>query len=261
MINFNAEKETTNIIYWIRNWFEKYSGNAEGVVVGISGGKDSSIVASLCAHAIGPKKVYGVLMPQGEQKDINDSIELCNFLGIDYRIVNIEPIVNSLITAIRYSTEYKDNAQDSFFPLAPHTQTNIPPRIRMTILYAIAQEKKYRVAGTGNWSESYIGYFTKWGDGACDFNPIRDYTVSELLKIGDYLKLPYHLVHKIPADGLCGKTDEENLGFSYSEVDDFKDKLHCENIKNWNKIVQKHDYALHKLNPIPYFDRNKLMFY
>ena len=250
----NIPKLTTEIIQWIRNWFTNESGNAKGIIIGISGGKDSTIVAKLCCEAIGNDKVFGVLMPNGEQNDINDAIEVCKILDIRYRLVNINQTVQAFEDTIRYSGLYNDkNSTTSILPLSAHTKTNIAPRIRMSVLYAIGQEMNYRVVGTGNASERFIGYFTKWGDGACDFNPIGNLLTDTIIDIGDYLKLPYHLVHKTPADGLCGKTDEDNLGYSYDVVNHivrhgtFADK----GIER--KVFNMHAYNLHKLKDIPMF--------
>lgn len=250
----NVEKLTNEVIAWIQDWFNNKSGNAKGVILGISGGKDSSIVAALCAKALGKDKVYGVLMPNGDQRDIDDAIEICKFLGIRYRIVNIASIVEALNNSIRFSPAYYENEEmDKFFPLSAHTQTNIPPRVRMTILYAIGQELGYRVVGTGNFSERFIGYFTKWGDGACDFNPIGWLNTEEMIAIGNYLNLPGHLVNKEPTDGLCGKTDEENLGYSYEDVNTFSIYKTCGDEEIDKKIEKAHLYSQHKLNSIPMF--------
>lgn len=251
---FDAEFYKDSVIDWIKNWFENRSGNARGIVIGISGGKDSTVAAALCAKAIGKDKVLGVLMPNGEQKDIEDSIEICEHLGISYRVVNIRPVYDAIYNMIRYSKNYMANENiDSFFPLSNHTLTNIPPRIRMTTLYAIGQEMGYRVCGTGNASEAYVGYFTKWGDGAHDFNPIANFTTDEVVALGHALGLPSHLVDKIPSDGLCGKTDEDNLGFTYKELNAY---LHGNEIVD-KEIVEKieklHIYNLHKRDPIPRF--------
>ena len=250
----NVEKLTNEVIAWIQDWFNNKSGNAKGVILGISGGKDSSIVAALCAKALGKDKVYGVLMPNGEQKDIDDAIEICEFLGIKYRVVNINKVVESIESAIRYSKSYyKNDFVNNFLPLSIHTKTNIPPRVRMTILYAIGQELGYRVVGTGNFSERFVGYFTKWGDGACDFNPIGSLNTEEIIAVGNYLNLPGHLVNKEPADGLCGKTDEENLGYSYEDVNTFSIYKTCGDEEIDKKIEKAHLYGQHKLNLIPMF--------
>lgn len=250
----NVEKLTNEVVAWIQDWFNNKSGNAKGVILGISGGKDSTIVAALCAKALGKDKVCGVLMPNGDQKDIDDAIEICKFLGIRYRIVNIASIVEALNNSIRFSPAYyKNEEMDKFFPLSVHTQTNIPPRVRMTILYAIGQELGYRVVGTGNFSERFIGYFTKWGDGACDFNPVGWLNTEEMIAIGNYLNLPGHLVNKEPTDGLCGKTDEENLGYSYEDINTFSIYKTCGDEEIDKKIEKAHLYSQHKLIPIPMF--------
>lgn len=250
----NVEKLTNEVVAWIQDWFNNKSGNAKGVILGISGGKDSTIVAALCAKALGKDKVCGVLMPNREQRDIDDAIEICKFLGIRYRIVNIASIVEALNNSIRFSPAYYENEEmDKFFPLSAHTQTNIPPRVRMTILYAIGQELGYRVVGTGNFSERFIGYFTKWGDGACDFNPVGLLNTEEMIAIGNYLNLPGHLVNKEPTDGLCGKTDEENLGYSYEDINTFSIYKTCGDEEIDKKIEKAHLYSQHKLIPIPMF--------
>lgn len=251
---FEADFYKEKTIEWIKDWFKNKSGHAKGIVIGISGGKDSTVAAALCVKAIGKENVLGVLMPNGEQKDIEDSIEICEFLGISYRIVNIQPAYEAINNMIRYSEKYKENEHiDSFFPLSPHTLTNVPPRIRMSVLYAIGQEMGYRVCGTGNASETYIGYFTKWGDGASDFNPIGNFTMDEVVAIGNSLGLPRHLVEKTPSDGLCGKSDEENFGFSYKELNDY---IHGENDIDKEVMIEiekLHYYNLHKVEPIPKF--------
>lgn len=245
---------TNQCVDWIKNWFENESGGAKGVIIGISGGKDSTVVAGLCVKALGKDKVLGVLMPNGEQSDINDSIEICEHLGIEYRVVNIAPIFKSFLRQIHLSTNYYENdIIDDFMQLSFHTQTNIPPRIRMTTLYAIGQELGYRVVGTGNASETYVGYFTKWGDGACDFNPIGNLTTEQVVAIGDELGLPYDLVHKTPADGLCGKTDEDNLGYSYANVNAVMKYGSCGDEEIDGKIGKAYIYSQHKRNPIPKF--------
>ena len=251
---FDAEFYKDSVIDWIKNWFENQSGNAKGIIIGISGGKDSTVAAALCVKAIGKDKVLGVLMPNGEQKDIEDSIEICEFLGISYRVVDIQPAYDAIYNMIRYSKNSMVNKNiDSFFPLSNHTLTNIPPRIRMTTLYAIGQEIGYRVCGTGNASEAYVGYFTKWGDGAHDFNPIANFTTDEVVALGHALGLPSHLVDKVPSDGLCGKTDEDNLGFTYKELNAYLHGNESIDKETIEKIEKLHIYNLHKRDPIPRF--------
>lgn len=218
------EKKYKEIISFLKEYQEHT--HVKGYVLGISGGKDSTVVAKLLVDSIGKENVLGILMPNGKQKDISDSIKVCKFLGIDFQEVNIQDSYNAIIRQI----ETIPNPITSVFHAATevniHTYnitykalTNVAPRIRMTTLYAIAQSLGYRVAGTGNKSEAFVGWFTKWGDGVCDIDPIAHLTCTEVIELGDYLGLPYDLVHKTPADGLTGKSDEENLGFTYAEID------------------------------------------
>ena len=246
-----------NCINWIKDWFDNDSGNAKGIIVGISGGKDSTVVAKLCAEAIGKENVFGVIMPNGEQKDIKDAIRACNFIGIQYRIINIVLIYQRMMDALNYGGMTKGEK----FVISPHTATNIPPRLRMSILYAIGQEMNYRIAGTGNLSEHTIGYFTKHGDGACDFNPIELFTMHEVLEIGDELGLPYELVHKTPSDGLCGKTDEDNFGFTYEDLDNF---IRCKTSNNDEidkKIETMEIRSFHKIMPTPVYNPDEYYMY
>lgn len=232
---FNAKKEMLLCIDRIKQWFDNESGGAKGVVVGISGGKDSAVVAKLMAVALGEDKVLGVLLPYKElTTDFEDSKNLCNLINIRSIILNITTMV--------------DSAKSSLFPMLTESGfINIQPRIRMTMLYAIAQSLSYRVIGTGNSSEEYVGYCTKWGDNACDFNPLFYFTVDEVISIGHILGLPNNIIHKIPSDGLCGKSDEENLGFSYDDVDKCMFNL-TDNISTvtYNKIALKHKASIHK---------------
>ena len=202
---FNAPDAAEKCVLWIREWFEK-NGPGCSAVVGVSGGKDSSVVAARLANALGKDRVIGVMMPQGEQADIGFSKKLIEHLKIKSMTVNVGETVEALKRA---------------FPFEPSVQTltNIPPRIRMTVLYAVAQSNNGRVANTCNMSEDWVGYSTRYGDSAGDFSPISCFTVQEVKAIGRYLKLPDELVDKPPLDGLCGKTDEDNLGFSYLTLD------------------------------------------
>lgn len=219
------EKKYKEIISFLKEYQEHT--HVKGYVLGISGGKDSTVVAKLLVDAIGKENVLGVLMPNGEQKDISDSIKVCDFLGIDRLTVNIESAFSALFTSIE-RTVLEDSIdvgipnctlKGTHITVSEKSLTNVVPRIRMTTLYAIAQSLGYRVAGTGNKSEAFVGWFTKWGDGACDIDPIAHLTCTEVIELGDYLGLPYDLVYKTPADGLTGKSDEENLGFTYAEID------------------------------------------
>ena len=204
---FNAEKVKNDCVNWIREFFEN-NGKGCNAVVGISGGKDSSIAAALCVEALGKERVIGVLMPQGEQHDIDMAYMLVNHLGIKHYVINVKDAVDG----VKNSLPFEASAQ---------TLTNIPPRIRMTTLYAVAQSHNGRVANTCNLSEDWVGYSTRYGDAAGDFSPMCHLTVTEVKAIGRELGLPDVLVDKVPIDGLCGKTDEENLGFSYAKLDEY----------------------------------------
>lgn len=243
MEKFDAKQQTQHCIGWIKEWFDQESGSAEGAVIGISGGKDSTVVAALLCSAIGKERVLGVMMPNGTQKDIEDSIRVCELLHIPSITVNISDAYQGTLAAVAAGG----------VKLSEHTCTNIPPRIRMLILYAVGQEKGYRVAGTGNASERYVGYTTKWGDMACDFNPIGAFLTDEVIAIGRELGLPKDLICKTPADGLSGKSDEDNLGFRYDQLNDFIRTGSIDDKVAEQKIKERHQYSLHKLNPIPIY--------
>lgn len=210
--NFNPYEAKDDIIKWIRDWFES-NGNDCNAVIGISGGKDSTIVAALCVEALGKNRVVGVLMPQGEQADIKVAKEVVNWLGIRSCEVNIENAVNAIVNPIKYFNDIEFSVQ---------AKTNLPARIRMATLYAIAQSINGRVVGTSNLSETVVGYYTLGGDSVSAMFPIKDFTVTEVQMIGRMaLYLPEHWVYKTPEDGLSGKTDEDNLGFSYDVLDNY----------------------------------------
>jgi len=238
--DFNAKKVCEDIINWIREYFDKQPG-AKGAIIGISGGKDSTIVAKLLAEALGKDRVFGVLMPNGEQKDIEDSLRVVELIGIPYKIVNIEKAYKGLLEA---------TAEEN---LSDEAKINMAPRLRMTTLYAMAANMHYRVCGTGNRSEAFIGYTTKWGDSAYDFNPIGNLTTEEVIAIGDSLGLLYELVHKTPSDGLSGKSDEDKLGFTYKQVNDYMEKGSCGDKEIDKKIRLKHEYNKHKQTLPPKF--------
>lgn len=235
-----------NIVKWIREYFRK-NGDTCSAVIGISGGKDSSIVAALCVEALGKERVFGVLMPCGEQHDIDDSYALVNALGIDYCAVNIGVTVNSLKLALALSEK---------FSVSEQAQTNLPPRIRMATLYAVAQSLPNggRVANTCNYSEDYIGYATKFGDTAGDFAPIAELTVQEVREIGYLLPIPRELVDKTPSDGLCGKSDEDNFGFTYKQLEDYLNEGSSGDEEVDKKIIKLHTDNAHKYSKMPTFN-------
>ncbi len=245
--NFNAEAEIEHIVAWIRDWFEN-NGPKASAVIGISGGKDSSIVAALLVKALGKERVVGVLMPNGEQKDIADSKKVVDVLGIKHFIVNINPAVEGEYAALRAAGVEIGN--DAII--------NTPPRIRMTTLYAIAQSlpEGGRVTNTCNRSEDWVGYSTKYGDAAGDFSPCSDYLVCEMLQIGDALGLPKELIHKTPSDGLSGMSDEDKLGFTYATLDHYVLTGEIEDQATKEKIDRLHRLNLHKLQTIPMYKRS-----
>ena len=206
---FDANKVKNDCVEWIRDFFEK-NGPGCNAVVGISGGKDSSVVAALCVEALGKDRVIGVLMPQGEQHDIDMAYMLVNHLGIKHYEVNVKDAVNGILGSLPEELD-----------ITPQTRQNVPPRIRMATLYAVSQSCNGRVANTCNLSEDWVGYSTRYGDSVGDFSPMSNMTVTEVKEIGYVLGLPKELVEKTPIDGLCGKTDEENLGFTYAELDKY----------------------------------------
>ena len=205
---FDAKKAKDGAVQWIRDWFEE-NGKGCNAVIGISGGKDSSIVAALCVEALGKDRVIGVLMPNGEQSDIDCSKQLVAHLGIPYYICNVKDAVDGVLKSL----------QDAGVEVSRQTIINLPPRIRMSTLYALSQSNNGRVANTCNLSEDWVGYSTRYGDAAGDFSPLGKLTVREVKAIGRELDLPDFLVEKIPSDGLTDKSDEDNLGFTYAELD------------------------------------------
>ncbi|MCR4593788.1 MAG: NAD(+) synthase [Clostridiales bacterium] len=240
MYIFDVEKTKNECVEWIRDFFEK-NGPGCNAVVGISGGKDSSIVAALCVEALGKDRVIGVLMPNGEQADIDMAKLLVNHLGIRHYIVNIKDAVNGVIENIP-------------FELSNQSIVNLPPRIRMTTLYAVSQSNNGRVANTCNLSEDWVGYATRYGDSAGDFSPCSNLTVQEMKAIGRLLGLPDALVDKVPIDGLCGKTDEDNLGFTYAELDRYIREGIIEDQSKKEKIDRMHRMNAFKLQLMPAFD-------
>ena len=236
---FNAEKVKNECVQWIRDFFEE-NGKDCNAVVGISGGKDSSIVAALCVEALGKDRVIGVLMPCGEQADIDMAKLLVNTLGIKHYIINIKDAVDGITNSIP-------------FELSTQSKTNLPPRIRMSTLYAVSQSHNGRVANTCNLSEDWVGYSTRYGDSVGDFSPCSNLTVDEMKQIGRLIGLPSELVDKVPTDGLCGQTDEDNLGFTYAELDRYIRTGEIEDAEKKAKIDRLHRINLFKLQLMPAF--------
>lgn len=229
-------KLVNDICNWIATTVKQ--AKKEGVVIGMSGGKDSFITAKLCAMAVGPQNVFGVIMPNGIMKDLEDAKTQCKLLNINYEILDIKKTYNAVVR-ISQQALLKNKSK-----LSKESKINIAPRIRMTTLYAIGQSLNYLVANTSNYSEKYIGYTTKWGDNVGDFSPLGNFTKSEVCKIGLSLGLPEKYVKKQPNDGLSGKSDEEKIGFTYEELDNYI--RHNKIGPNAKKIEKKHELNLHK---------------
>lgn len=239
---FDALKVKNDCVEWIRKFFDE-NGRGCNAVIGISGGKDSSVAAALCVEALGRNRVIGVLMPKGVQHDIDAAYKLVNHLGIKHFEINIEAAVNALSEEIS-----KD------ITISEQSRINLPPRIRMTTLYAVSQSFNGRVVNTCNLSEDWVGYSTRYGDAAGDFSPMSLLTVTEVKQIGHLLGLPSELVEKTPIDGLCGKSDEENLGFTYSELDVYIRTGVIEDKEKKEIIDRKHRQNLFKLQLMPVFN-------
>lgn len=240
-MKFNAEKAKNDVVVWIKDWFEK-NGKDCVAVVGISGGKDSSVVAALCVEALGKDRVFGVLMPKGEQHDIDVALSLVNHLDIKYTVINIKSAYDAIVNEI-----------DNNIELSKQAVINLPPRLRMSTLYAVSQSLNGRVANTCNLSEDWVGYSTRWGDSVGDFSPLSNFTVAEVKEIGRVLGLPSIFVDKVPIDGLSGKTDEDNLGFTYEVLDRYIRTGVCEDEEIKRKIDELHARNKFKLELMPTF--------
>ena len=245
MNNFNAKEVKDRLIQWIRDFFE-FNGNGCKAIIGISGGLDSSVVSALCVEALGKDRVIGVKMPNGTQSDINDADYLIAFLGIKSVLIDIHESVSNVIKEMLLND----------MGVSEQTIINLPPRVRMATLYAVSQSMNGRVANTSNLSESYVGYDTRYGDSVGDFSPLFNLTKTEIREIAKELDLPKELIYKTPADGLCGKTDEEAFGFSYDVLDKYIRTGEIEDINVKNKIDSMHDKNLFKLQLMPSFKLN-----
>lgn len=245
MRQFDVNKVKDACVAWIQNFFEK-NGPGCNAVLGISGGKDSSVVAALCVEALGKDRVIGVLMPCGKQPDIDMAKLAVEHLGIRSVEINIKNAVDALLEEIGETVE-----------ITAQTRINLSPRIRMSTVYAVSQSLNGRVANTCNLSEDWVGYSTRYGDSVGDFSPLSNLTVTEVKQIGYELNLPKDLVDKIPIDGLCGKTDEENLGFTYAELDIYIRTGKIEDQAKKELIDRKHKMNLFKLELMPCFKDRK----
>lgn len=234
------------IVTWLRNWFDK-NGKDCNAVIGISGGKDSSVVAALCVKALGKDRVIGVLMPDGTQDDIEYSYKLIEHLGIQSIKININSTKKALI----------EQLHNAFISMTTQAKENLPPRLRMSTLYAISQSLNGRVLNTCNLSETLLGWETRWGDAVGDVAPLADLTVQEVKQLGYELGLPKELIEKTPSDGLCGSSDEEKMGISYKVLDEFIRHGTIEDMEMAQRIDKRVKDNLFKHSPIPYFPSMK----
>ncbi len=253
MDDFNERRVTKELLLWLKNWFNE-NGNGCNAVLGISGGKDSTVAAALCVKALGKDRVIGVLLPNGEQKDINDSHKVCDILDIRNITINIKDIVNTETKLLLKAAKELGKEE-----LTSQTMINLPSRIRMTTLYGISQTMNGRVINTCNLSEDWVGYSTRYGDSAGDVAPLSCLTVEEVRKVGLELGLPYDLVYKTPSDGLCGKTDEDSLGFTYATLDKYIRTGICEDPQIQALIDKKHLQNKFKLEPMPSYKYGKVL--
>ena len=242
-MSFNAQKVKDDIVKWIAEWF-KNNGDGCNAVIGLSGGKDSSVAAALCVQALGAQRVIGVLMPNGVQHDIDVAQRLAETLGINYYTINIKDAYCATLSQLE---------QCGLEAITEQTKQNLPPRLRMTTLYAVSQSCNGRVVNTCNLSEDWVGYSTRYGDSVGDFSPLSNLTVDEVKAVGRALGLAPEFVDKVPIDGLCGKTDEDNLGFTYAVLDKYIRTGVCEDAATKEKIDLMHARNKFKLEPMPTF--------
>ena len=249
MREFNVEKQTKQLIEYTREWFNKFGDNTKAII-GISGGKDSSVTAAILKEALGADRVLGIIMPNGEMSDLDDAKLLVDFLKIPNEIIPITDYYNAAI-----ATFEKAGTID----VTSDLRINLAPRLRMSTLYAAAQGQGVTsfVVNTCNASEDYVGYSTKYGDAAGDVSLLQDFTVTEVLQIGEYLGLPNELVHKTPSDGLSGMSDEDKLGFKYAQLDEYISDASADIPEDIKKVIdKKHVANLHKLQVMPAYKRH-----
>lgn len=248
LLSQNYEKITQQCILWIRFWFEQ-NGPESPAVIGISGGKDSSVVAALCKEALGKDRVFGILMPNGVQSDIDASYRVVDYLGIESAVINIHDASEALKSSLCAGLSCKE--------LSRQTVINLSPRLRMATLYAASQSRNGRVSNNSNRSEKYVGYSTIFGDSVGDFSPLGDLTVTEVKRIGHILGLPEDLVEKVPSDGLTSRTDEDVFGFTYEQLDTFILTGVCEDKAIRFLIEKRHNANLFKQMPMPCFRKGE----
>lgn len=245
-------KEADNAVVWIREYVEKTG--AKGVVVGNSGGKDSATVIAMATKALGKEKVLTIAMPCNSiQSDLEDAKLVADKFEVKLLEVNLTDSYNILEDGINKSISEIEVQLNS------EAKVNIKPRMRMLTLYGIAQSIGYLVIGTGNLCERMVGYTTKWGDSASDFNPIANFTVDEVLAIGEYLGVPDKIIHKAPADGLGGLTDEEKMGVTYKQIAEYIETGKTDT--NAMEIIKrKNMLSKHKRKSVPFYEFERKIF-
>lgn len=239
------ENEVILVIDWIKTYIE--NSGAKGVIIGNSGGKDSAVVIALCVKALGIENVLTVAMPcSSTPQDLEDAKLVADTFGVKMLTIDLSTVYENLCLEIE--NQITEN-------ISTYVSINIRPRLRMTTLYTIAQQNNFLVAGTGNLCEQFIGYTTKWGDNASDFNPIAEFTVSEVLKIGRILGVPNKIINKAPNDGLGSENDEEKIGVTYKEIEEYIATGKTENTSSMEKIEKMHKQTEHKRKTIPVYNR------
>ena len=259
IMEFDVKKVTEEIIEFIRDYYKKY--NLKGAVIGISGGKDSAVVGALFSKALGSENVLGLWLPcHSKESDKEDALLISKTFSFELKEFDLTNIYDNYVKSIKQNNKVLDNDLID-------ANINLKPRLRMNTMYYYASMMSkikngiYLVCGTSNKSELYVGYFTKGGDSVSDINVLRNLYVDEVIKIGDYLGVPYHICHKTPDDGLSNMSDEEKLGFSYDNVkkvsleEEFGIKDNTINNKIRNKIIKSHLNNQHKFN-IPSYKRS-----
>ncbi len=259
-MEFNAEEVAEQLIENIRNYYN--TNHAKGAVIGISGGKDSAVVASLLVKALGADNVIGFWLPcHSKESDMKDAITVANSLGIKLYTHDITDTYEKIVSDVKNMHNIKNESY------LVNSNINLKPRLRTNILYYYSAyftsfyNGLYLVCGTSNKSEVFVGYYTKGGDNVCDIAPIKSLYVDEVIKVGEYLKMvPESIIHKTPDDGLSGKSDEEKLGVKYIDIKKVSEENETGIIDNTldsdtrEKILKMHKNNLHKLS-IPTFRR------
>lgn len=242
MYNFDAKQTAEKLVKWLKDYFDN-NGQPINAVVGCSGGKDSTVVLAALTKAIGPDRIYAILMPNGEQADIDDSYKICEYLGLKPHVCNIQNAYNGVVGSV--SGEFEPTNQ---------MRINLAPVLRMTTLKAISQCVNGRFTCNGNASEAYIGWFTIDGDDRGSVKPLINMTVTEVIQVGEALGLPDWMIHKTPTDGLCGQTDEDKFGFTYEVLDKYIRTGEIDDLEVKAKIDDMHKRNAFKLKPMPSFE-------